>query len=632
MRMRRTLVWLAVLGLLAGAMAMPVGATAHDGLHGEDGGHLLISNLISPPADLDPDGEGDWGKLELLGSVAVHDAQPDIIADVAVDPDGDYAYLANWGATDCAGPETGGRTSPDAGVYVIDISDLENPVEVGFIPMHQDTRPGEGMQVIHIDTPSFTGDVLAVNEEACGKNFKAGFSLWDVTNPLKPRKLAANFGDRTIDGVKAKGGDANQTHSVFIWDAGDHAYLVLQDENESSDVDIFDITNPKKPRLIAELDLNDFGVNQPELGLTDSFLHDMIVKEIDGRWIMLLSYWDGGWVLLDVTDPANPEFIGDTDYPVFDQLFPTISPPEGNAHQAEFTRDNRFIIGTDEDFSPYRLTVNTDDGGSYWAKPGTQTPVEEAEAIAGTTIFVGRACPGDTAVPTAPTTGGPYIAVVERGVCLFEEKVDAVEAAGGYDAVIIMNREGADACNSVLQPSLTNEALPVVFLGREAGYGLFDLTTFDLDACLAGDGSVVSGIAVGTVGDVITSVTSAFDGWGYVRLFDAATLGELDQYAVPEAMSTAYASGFGDLSVHEVAVDPLRDNVAYLSYYNAGARAIEIQCPSPTSTAGCQLVEVGGFIGPDGNDFWGVETFVRDGETIILMSDRDYGLFIFMDP
>ena len=28
----------------------------------------------------------------------------------------------------------------------------------------------------------------------------------------------------------------------------------------------------------------------------------------------------------------------------------------------------------------------------------------------------------------------------------------------------------------------------------------------------------------------------------------------------------------------------------------------------------------------------GVETSVRDGETFILMSDRDYGLFIFMHP
>ncbi|MBA2718033.1 MAG: hypothetical protein H0U52_02155 [Chloroflexi bacterium] len=629
MRRRRSLVSLALCGLLVGAIS-PLAATAHDGLHGEEGGHLLIDNLLSPPADLDPDGEGDWGKLELLGQVRVHDAAPDIIADVAVDPDGNYAYLANWGAEDCAGPETGGRTSPDAGVYVIDISDLAHPVEVGFIPMHQDTRPGEGMQVVHITTPSFTGDVLAVNEEACGKNFKAGFSLWDVTNPLKPKKLAANFGDRTIDGAKAKGGDANESHSVFIWDAGDHAYLVLQDEYESSDVDIFDITDPKHPTLLTELDLNDFGVNQPELGLTDSFLHDMIVKQVDGRWIMLLSYWDGGWVLLDVTDPAHPVYLDDTDYPVVDQLVPGITPPEGNGHQAEFTADNRFIIGTDEDFAPYRLQVHTDDGGTFLAKAATQTTTDEAEGISGTTVFVGDACPGSTVPAGLP---GDTIAVVERGICLFEEKVASVLAAGGYEAVIIMNRVGPDACKNAFEPFLEDETLPVIFVGRETGFALFDREAdFDLAACLAGAAGDFWDLPVGTIGDTVTSVSSQFDGWGYVRLFDANGLAELDQYAVPEALSPDYATGFGDLSVHEVAADPLRNDTAYLSYYNAGARAVQIQCPTPGTTAGCQLVEVGGFIGPEGNDFWGVETFVRNGETIILMSDRDYGLFIFMDP
>ncbi|MBA3382559.1 MAG: hypothetical protein H0T97_11965, partial [Actinobacteria bacterium] len=51
-------------------------------------------------------------------------------------------------------------------------------------------------------------------------------------------------------------------------------------------------------------------------------------------------------------------------------------------------------------------------------------------------------------------------------------------------------------------------------------------------------------------------------------------------------------------------------------------------------------VEVGGFIdrpgtdGVAGNDFWGVETFVDEatGDTIILASDRDTGLWIFRDP
>ena len=616
-RSRRLAATLAV--ALAASLMLPLAAIAHQ--HGTEDGHLL--------------GTGAWGKIELVGQVTVHDAEPELIADVAVDPDRDYAYLARWGGAACGGPEGGGKNTFDGGVYVIDISDPSAPVEVGFIPTHQDTLVGEGMQVIHLDTAAFTGDVLVMNHEGCGKNFKAGVSMWDVTNPLKPRKLHEHFGDITIGGQRAVP-DVNQTHSAFAWQAGNRAFLVATDDEEAADVDIFDITNPKKPVLIGEFDLNDLAVSQPDLGLTDSFLHDMVVKQIGERFIMLLSYWDGGYVQLDVTDPANPALVVESDYAVDDPLFPTVSPPEGNGHQAEFTIDNRFVIGTDEDFDPYRLNVVTDDGGESWAKLGTQTSVEQGEAISGTTVFVGRACPGDTAVPPAPATGGPYVAVVERGVCTFEEKVAAVEAAGGYSSVLIMNRTGADACNAILSPFLVNEALPVLFTTREGGFGLFDVEAqFNLEACLEGTGVTLleTIVPVGTVGDEITGVEPVFDGWGYVHLFDAATMADLDQYIIPEAANPAFAEGFGDLSVHEVAVDPQDPSLAYLSYYSGGLRAIQIQCTNPADTSTCDLVEVGGYLDPDGNNFWGVETFVGDdGFTYILGSDRDSGLWIFRDP
>jgi len=134
---RRFAVLLALVGALAATLFVAAGAGAHPGQHGTDEGHLL--------------GAGAWGKLEFVSKLDVTDTE-DLIADVAVDPDKDYAYLANWGEPDCEGPETGGQTSPDAGAWVIDISDPANPVEVGFIPSHQDTRPGEGMQVIELDT------------------------------------------------------------------------------------------------------------------------------------------------------------------------------------------------------------------------------------------------------------------------------------------------------------------------------------------------------------------------------------------------------------------------------------------------------------------------------------------------
>ena len=95
---------------------------------------------------------------------------------------------------------------------------------------------------------------------------------------------------------------------------------------------------------------------------------------------------------------------------------------------------------------------------------------------------------------------------------------------------------------------------------------------------------------------------------------------ELDTYAIPEAHDPRFARGFGDLSVHEVAVSQETPGLAYLSYYSGGLRVIEV------STGGIE--EVGAFIDEGGNNFWGVETFIQDGVEYAALSDRDFGLYI----
>jgi hypothetical protein len=579
--------------------------------------------------------------------------QDDLVADVTVDPSHDYAYLANWSDATCAeNSEAGGQNAPDAGIWVIDITDLENPVEVGFIPHSQDSRPGEGMQALEISTSFFTGTMLVSNNEQCGPQGKGGVTLYDVTNPLKPKKLSEHFGDRGF-------ADFNDIHSAFAWDAGDRAYVVMTDNiDPTTDVDILDITNPHRPRLIAELDLNEFDVMQEDLGLTDSFLHDMVVKQIDGHWIMLLSYWDGGWVLLNVDDPANPVFIADSDYPAVDpellESFGTSLTPEGNAHQAEFTIDNRFIIGTDEDFAPYRtgaFEITTGpNAGEYPSVivPGGGAPAMlEDLTLSGPVVYGGYGCPDSAPIPSPEDIpgyldmlepGDETIIVLQRGpsgdpsapeaACFPGEK--AHEAAlAGWDAVVFVNRhvvsdpaqEPAPFCGSgafvddIVAVCTTHEAFHLMF-----GLPIPETYTYPED------------IAIGQIGERIM-VDSVFDGWGYVSLLDADTMALIDTFAIPEAHDPAFAFGFGDLTVHEVAVDPQDPSLAYLSYYAGGLIAIQIQCTDPNVKSTCELVEVGGYRDPMGNDFWGVETFVGDdGRTYILGSDRDSGLWIFADP
>ncbi|HEX2031073.1 MAG TPA: hypothetical protein VHL78_06710 [Actinomycetota bacterium] len=627
--------YLTVAVALIAALSLSGIAQSHPSQHGDTAGHLL--------------GSGESGDIDLLGVADVTDTN-DLVADVAVDPDGDYAYLANWGEPDCAAnSESGGTNSPDAGAWVIDISDLSNPVEVGFIPHSQDSRPGEGMHVIELSTAKFNGEVLVMNNEQCGKNGKGGVTLVDVTNPLKPKTLSDHFGDKGF-------ADTNDIHSAFAWDAGQKAYVVMTDNFETTDVDILDITNPKRPRLIAEYNLNAMTralgnpIDQPDIFLTESSLHDMIVKEIDGRFIMLLSYWDGGYVQLDVTNPASATFISDTDYqnpdPELLESAGLSERPEGNGHQAEFTADNEYFIATDEDFSPYgsKFTIDTGPnageyaGGEFGFTPPVRTTLADG-VLNGPTVFGGYGCPDDrSSIPHRDTVfpagslapGEEAIVVFERGpvgdpvegsaACFFSEKIESGQLAG-YDGVVVANHhsgaQGGSAPDAHFCGGQGHEYVktaPAVCIGHRPMHLLFnDDPSF----------TYPDQPAIGTVGER-ASFTPYFDGWGYVHLFDRDTAQGLDTYAIDEAHDEAYASGFGDLSVHEVATHVSQSDQAYLSYYSGGIRSLEI--------VDGELVETGSYLDPQGNDFWGVETFVTDdGRTIVLGSDRDSGLWIFED-
>jgi hypothetical protein len=607
-------------------------ALAHPGdddQHGPLGGHLL--------------GTGAYGNIDLVSKLDLTQTEG-LVADVAISPDGQWAFLAHWGSASCSGVVD----NREGGAWVVDISDVENPVQVGFIAASQDSRPGEGMQVANITTSKFSGDILVMNNEHCGKNGRGGVSLWDVTNPRSPRKLSEHFGDHT----NLSAGDTNDIHSAFAWDAGDKAYAVTVDNFETTDVDILDITNPKRPRLIRELDLDAMfpQITQTTLGLVQVNLHDVVVKQINGNWIMLLSYWDGGFVQLNVNNPANPTFIGDTNYnnpdPELLESAGVSLPPEGNGHQAEFTADNQYFIGTDEDFAPFGATqfaiaAGYPNAGTYPSVPvpgSAPITILADDLLNGPVVYGGYGCPTSAAIPSPSSIAGyeasllpgeEKIIVLQRGptgdpsapeaACFPGEKAHQAVLAG-WEAVLFVNR------HVVAAPP---EPLPFCGSGAFVDAVVGVCTTHEAYHLLFNQAvsyTYPDGPAIGTVGSKIES-TAAFDGWGYVHLFSNTVSGgkfaELDTYAIDEAHDPAYATGFGTLSVHEVATSPVDATRSYLAYYNGGLRALEIQ--------GTELVETGGYLDPEGNDFWGVETFVRDGCTYIAASDRDSGLWLFRD-
>jgi PA domain len=589
-----------------------------EGQHGPLSGHLPASQL----------------NVQLVGKLRVHDAAQGIISDVG--ELGNYAYLGQF-SPGCAADGAGGA-------YVVNIADAAHPREVGFIPAHDGSFVGEGVHPIHIDTTFFTGDILALNNEICGDNGLGGVSLWDITDPEHPSPLAENFGDdRNAAGDEVP---VRQYHSVFAWQQDGRAYVVASDDEEqgTTDVDIMDITDPRNPRLIAETGLADWpGAKAPLANGDTVFNHDMVVRKIGNTWTMLDSYWDAGYVELNVNDPAHPKFIGDTDFTDPDPITGD-SPPEGNGHYAEFDRRGRLFIGTDEDFSPYRTLFRVTSGpnaGTYTAgefgftKPIASLPDQK---LNGPTVYGGYGCDDDVAdIPPASSLGTldpgeEAILVVQRGpvedpnhphaACRFDEKIqNAVNA--GYGGVIVAQHHvgsgAGDRPDAFTCGGGNPRPIPAICIGHRAFHLMFNRTpAYGVPYPVGDPGNVEP-----DPGDAGPDVEAQpkFDGWGYIHLYDAGSLQELDVHAIPEEEDPAFATGFGNLTVHEVTFDPTAD-LAYLSWYAGGFRVV--------SFGDRKLHEVGHFIDQGGNDFWGVQIHkAADGERLILASDRDSGLYVF---
>jgi hypothetical protein len=637
---------LALLAVPAGALAAPgpraLPAVGDDGIH--EG--LMMGRTAALMPGEQPSGEGylppTRSNVDLVSRLELREpfgnVNPDQIADVGVLKN--TAYLAGWSE---------GKTTQECtrgGVYSVDISDPARPRQLAFRPALERNYHGEGVHAISVSTPEFRGDLLAVNNEFCTEtttppnaNVPAGggFDLYDVSNPADPKVLSRANGDYGGEGTLT-GTDrlANSAHSVFLWQDEQKVYAVLVDNEESTtDVDIFDVSNPRSVQPVAEFDLTEefpqiaqHPVGQGNFSSNQS--HDMIVKEINGVQTMLMSYWDAGYVLLNVEDPANPTYIGDSDFDAEDPLTGW-EPPEGNAHQAEFSHDNRHILAADEDFAKFRLDASITDGpneGFEFQQAGTASQggqLQIDQQFSGDTRFVGEGCPAGG--PLTPANGDVRIAVFERGTCPFQQKVQQADDAGYEMAIIFNNRAGSPNCEGLLNMDLATYQGDVIalFVARSVGFRIIDAYDEATYECDPETGTGTPAPPAPKEGSPVT-MNVLFDGWGYAHLYRTGQgkLAKVDDYAIQEGIDDRWANRFGDLSIHEFATDPAT-NLGYISYYSGGFRTVQF------SDDGMQ--EVGRFIDqrPDGkgNDFWGVEQFTAaNGERLIALSDRDYGLYI----
>jgi hypothetical protein len=527
---------------------------------------------------------------------------------------------------------------PGTGVDIIDISRPSRPVKIADTRDYADTSM-EDMQAIRIGRR----DILAIGLQDCGNSATAGtvgLELYDITNPRNPQFLSI-FNGEDIPGLMADHGHVHEFDLVKRRDgrvlaalASPDSELITSDDqfmNGIGDLLIVDITNPSAPELVGEYGVLDdpmfgvpFYVSVLQGGDARTLDHSARFNERGTR--LYLSYWDAGVIILDVRDPAKPFVLGRTSYE---------QEEEGNAHSIDTARDERILIQADEDFSPFefQFTSNAFDGQRIAVEGAGSPPIVErpGREMAGEVVHVGRGCPADPRpVPPAGTGTGlavadPYladpagkIALIERGLCRFDNKIARAQQAGAIGVIVYNNAAGGEALvlmgidSPVVDgpPGIAGTAIttPAVFVQRSTGL-------------LLRDGAA----------PVTASAAAVFNGWGYLRFFDIsdpANPVQLSTFATPNTNNEDVALE-GTWSVHNPELlreeddDDDESNTLYVSWYNDGVRVLNIRRPSrPREIA--SWTGQGAPAGAPPVNIWSVVPH----RGVLLASDRDFGLYV----
>lgn len=213
-----------------------------------------------------------------------------------------YAYLSSHrGASSC----------PAQGVRIFGLGNPRRPKRVATFGRIAGTWT-EKTIVRRVETASFRGELAVTSVQACSPGSFQGFALYDVTRPAQPRELAR---------VRT---DPRGSHEIWLQPVGRRAYVytaINASEFRSSpdgktpgkpDFRIVDVTDPRTPVEVGgwgawkELGIAPFA--DPNNRLEGNFVHSVIG---DGTRAYL-SYWDLGTVVLDVSRPAAPRYLGRT--------------------------------------------------------------------------------------------------------------------------------------------------------------------------------------------------------------------------------------------------------------------------------------------------------------------------------
>jgi hypothetical protein len=268
------------------------------------------------------------------------------------------AYVGSWGFSDW---NTGGeqRFCPAediSGVVVLDARDPARPREVSRL-RHPRGTSAEDVVVFTARYGKSAGRDIAVSGiQVCGgsrydTSLFRGLQVWDVTEPARPVELA-----RLSTGCCTRGlHELEVQHrpdlrKTFVYAsvptseyADSNSPSGRRDQAGRGDFRLIDVTNPRAPVEVSSWGVHRNLVAPPAPGLgcdADNEYGHGAEPSADGRTVFV-SYWDSGFIALDVTDPSLPVYRGTTQYPL---------DADGDAHSSNYDERTRILYSADEDF------------------------------------------------------------------------------------------------------------------------------------------------------------------------------------------------------------------------------------------------------------------------------------------
>jgi hypothetical protein len=262
-----------------------------------------------------------------------------------------FAYVGRWGFFDSSHPQF----CPSGGVAVLDARDPAHPEMVANLEV-----PGASHEDVVVYTapygPLAGHDIAAVGLQVCSvfrtdsaAAGKRGLGLWDVSNPASPVLLSIfDTGCCTRGFHELEVGQRTDLGKTLVYASLPYAErlesdgVTLRDRAHRGEAWIVDVTDPVHPAFVSSFGIRkDLGLD-PALGqgcFARAFGHGMDPSE-DGH-LLFVSYWDAGFISLNVSDPWHPAYLG---------RFTYAADEDGDAHSTSYDDQRKLLFTADEDF------------------------------------------------------------------------------------------------------------------------------------------------------------------------------------------------------------------------------------------------------------------------------------------